>query len=198
MKDASREEAPRLAAPGAGLPWMELQIARLIFRWQFRQSSRQSAAGLIDAERSEILRLGESCDETLGAQRVLIQRLPGMEDSSRHWSVFMTIDHLRIVNALLAETIGLLGQGKVPGRVASTAAVKPDPDVGATVLPSFRESCADIARVVGEIENLRTTTRYAHPWFGPLNAAEWHFMAGFHMRLHRRQVEAILRGLSEE
>lgn len=192
------DQDPKLAAPGAGLPWIELQVARLIFRWQFWRSTPESTAALIGAERAEILRLAKSCNETCGARRVLIKRIPGMEDSSRHWSVFMTIDHLRIVNAFLAETITLLGRGEVPDRVASTAAVKPDPDVDATVLRSFDDSCTDIARVAGKIKDLRTATRYAHPWFGPLDAAGWHFMAGFHMRLHRGQIEAILRGLAEK
>jgi len=177
---------------------MELQVARVIFHWQFRRSRQETAAALISMERAEILRLARSCEETRGAQRVLIKRIPGMEDSSRYWSVFMTVDHLRIVNAFLADTISLLGRGEVPDRVASTAAVKPGPEVDSTVLLSFDQSCADIARVVREIKDLRTATRYAHPWFGPLHAAQWHFMAGFHMRLHRRQIEAILRGLAEK
>ena len=28
-------------------------------------------------------------------------------------------------------------------------------------------------------------------WFGPLNAADWFFLAGFHLNLHRRQIERI-------
>lgn len=192
MKNPMSDPEPRLAAPGGGLPWMELQVARLIFRWQFERSSRESTAALIDAERTEILRLANSCKETHGAQRVLIKRIPGMEDSSRYWSVFMTIDHLRIVNQFIAETLVVLGQGAIPDRVSSTAAVKPDPNADATALLSFDETCADIARVVRGIKDLRTAGRYAHPWFGPLDAAAWHFMAGFHMRLHRKQIEGIL------
>jgi len=126
---------------------------------------------------------------------VLIKRLPGMEDSSRHWSVFMTMDHLRIVNGFIAETLALLARGEVPERAASTATVKPDPQADAAVWEGLETACDAIARTADAIPDLRTASRFAHPWFGPLDAAGWHFMAGFHMRLHRGQIQAILRGL---
>ncbi len=198
MSDVKTETVMKLAAPGAGLPWVELQVARLIFAWQFRRSSRESASALLKAEMAEIRRLATSCDKIDGSRRVLIRRIPGMEDSSRYWSVFMTLDHLRIVNGFLAETIALLGRGEIPGRVASTAAVKPDPGADATVLASLEDACGDLARTVSGITDLRATGRHAHPWFGPLDAAAWHFLAGFHMRLHRGQIRAILHGLAED
>jgi hypothetical protein len=42
---------------------------------------------------------------------------------------------------------------------------------------------------------LRTKARFAHPWFGPLDAAGWHLMAGMHLSIHRVQIERILQGL---
>jgi hypothetical protein len=44
--------------------------------------------------------------------------------------------------------------------------------------------------------NLKTKTRFSHPWFGPLDASGWHAMAGSHMAIHRKQIERILQGLS--
>ncbi len=195
MQTTETNDTPILAAPGAGLPWIELQVAKQIFRWQLRRSNRGSAAALIRSERAEILRLAKSCDENSCNQRVLIKRMTGMEDSSRHWSMFMTIDHLQIVNTLVAEAITLLGHGKIPEQEASTATVKPSANAGPSVFTLFEKSCEEILRAADAIQDLHTTTRYAHPWFGPLDAAAWHFMAGFHMRLHRAQIEAILRDL---
>jgi hypothetical protein len=43
-------------------------------------------------------------------------------------------------------------------------------------------------------ENRGSCATLAHPWFGPFTADQWHFMAAFHMRLHRGQIKAILRG----
>lgn len=195
MKTAAVPEIPPLAAPGAGLPWPELQIAKLLFRTQLWGSGRKSATALIAAECGQILRLSSACDDESGARRVLIKRLPGMEDSSRYWSVFMVLEHLRVVNEFIAETIATLGRGEEPQRVASTAAVKPDPSVDGTVGGLFERSCGDIVRAAQEIPDLHTRVRHAHPWFGPLDAGAWHFLAGFHMRLHRAQIRAILRGL---
>jgi hypothetical protein len=36
---------------------------------------------------------------------------------------------------------------------------------------------------------------WKHPWFGELDAQQWHFFAGFHMHLHRRQILAIRENL---
>jgi hypothetical protein len=31
-----------------------------------------------------------------------------------------------------------------------------------------------------------------------MDAAAWHFLSGFHLRLHRKQIEAILAGLKAD
>jgi hypothetical protein len=43
--------------------------------------------------------------------------------------------------------------------------------------------------------NLKTELRYAHPWFGPLDAAGWHTLAAGHLGIHRVQIEQIIQGL---
>lgn len=115
-----------------------------------------------------------------------------MEDSSRHWSVFMTLEHLTIVNRSVAAVITALGAGRTPPGAASTAAVKPSASAGPEVLEKFPASCEAVESAVAAIPDLRTSRRYRHPWFGALDAESWHAMAGFHMRLHRRQILAIL------
>ncbi|MFZ4681048.1 MAG: DinB family protein [Terrimicrobiaceae bacterium] len=197
MKTSLLESTPKLAAPGAGLPWLELQIARLIFRSQLRGSNRESAGVLLAAECREILQLAAGCSDKSGAQRVLIKRLPGMEDSSRNWSVFMTMEHLCIVNEFIASTIASLGRGETPAVAADTAAVKPHPAADAAVRGRLEKSCGEIAGAVRGVADLHTPVRHPHPWFGPLDAAAWYFMAGFHMRLHRTQIGTILRGLAK-
>lgn len=183
-------QEPQLAAPGAGLPKVELFIARLLFG-RTRKKTRETLNRLFDEERAKIRALAESLGER-ASERVLIARLPGLEDSSRYWSVWMVLDHLRIVNSQIAGVIRLLREGKRPDRPASTAAVKPDPGVDADVVAAFEEACTAFTTVVDETPNLRTNLSFPHPWFGPLNAAEWHAMGAMHMRIHRKQIEAIL------
>ncbi|HVT74027.1 MAG TPA: DinB family protein [Lacunisphaera sp.] len=192
MNAAPASPPPRLAPPGAGLPPVELFIARRLFRWHGLTTSRAAAAAQVEAEREAIVALARGCTPAAAARPVLIPRLRGMEDSSRHWSVYMTVEHVRIVNAGITGLLQLLPAGRTPPRAASTAAVKPAPGVDGAVVAAFVRGCADLAAAAAAVPDLHAGARYAHPWFGPLDAAGWHVLAGFHLRLHRRQIEAIV------
>ena len=128
-----------------------------------------------------------------GSRRVLIRRLPGMEDSSRYWSVWMTLDHLRIVHGGMDRIIGDLTNGRMPEGIASTATVKPSPEATRGVIAAFRKSCDALLETVAAAGNLKTRLRYSHPWFGPLDAYGWHALAAGHMGIHRAQIERIIR-----
>lgn len=192
LNQVTENEAPVLAPPGAGLPLFELWIARWIFRRGHSRTSREEADAQFVRVRDEILAICRRCDAETGSRRVLIKRLRGMEDSSRFWSVFMTLDHLRITNLSFAEVIKSLDRGQVPARVASTANVKPSPQAGIGAVEEFSRSCDYFLKCAQEVTDLRTPVRYAHPWFGPLDATGWHFVGPFHMELHKRQIQEIL------
>ncbi|HVZ66115.1 MAG TPA: DinB family protein [Lacunisphaera sp.] len=183
---------PRLAPPGAGLPRVELFIARQLFRWHRLKTSRDAAAAQIETERATIVTLARGCDPAAAARPVLIPRLRGLEDSSRNWSVYMTVEHVRIVNASITGLLQLLPAGRIPPRAASTATVKPPAGIDGTVIAAFERGCTELAAAAAAIPDLHAGARYAHPWFGPLDAAGWHAMAGFHLELHRRQIEEII------
>jgi hypothetical protein len=188
---------PQLAPPGAGLPAAELRIARLLFAWRRWRGSRATFNARFEQERSRIAGLVRSCDDATAARRVLIERPRGLEDSSRYWSVWMTLDHLRIVNAQIAQLIHSLARGVVPPGKADTARVKPSATVTASVVAEYEESCDAILKAAATAPSLKTRARFAHPWFGPLDASGWHGMAAGHMGIHRVQLERILAGLSK-
>ena len=183
---------PQLGAPGAGLPPFELFVGRILFWLRRAITSRERANAHFQREREAIRALVARCDPAAGAERVLIPRGRGMEDSSRNWSVWMTLDHLRIVNDSFARVIRALTNGVMPEGKASTATVKPSPDASAEVIPAYEQACDAVLASAAEARDLRTPLRYAHPWFGPLDAAGWHTLAGGHMRIHRGQIERIL------
>jgi hypothetical protein len=187
-----------LAPPGAGLPRLELLAVRTLFGLRRWTGSRRSFDGRFSRERERIRALLRSCDAEAGARRVLIRRVTGLEDSSRYWSVWMTLEHLRIVNESLAFLIRELVREVTPAGAASTAAVKPSADVGPEALAAFETSCDAFAAAVAASPSLNTRARYPHPWFGPLDAAGWHALAGMHMGIHRVQIERILSGLGRE
>ncbi len=187
---------PNLAPPGAGLPAIELFIGRMMFTLNRWTTTRQRSNARFQKERDAIHALLRSCDAESGGRRVLIERSRGMEDSSRHWSVWMTLDHLRIVNREMARVIHDLTQGRLPEGKASTASVKPSPEATAAVAAEYEEACDALLATVAAASDLKTAMRHAHPWFGPLNAAGWHALAGGHMGIHRVQIERILDGLA--
>lgn len=191
--DAANE--PTLAPPGAGLPKPELYAARILFALRRWTGDRDSFNARFRKEREAIRGLVRSCEAESGARRVLIRRPRGLEDSSRHWSVWMTLDHLRIVNHAMAGIIGALTKGVKPDGTASTAAVKPSPQADAAIVAGYEQACDDLLAVVSSAGSLKTELRFAHPWFGLLDAAGWHALAGGHMGIHRVQIERILKGL---
>lgn len=189
------DTVPKLAPPGAGLPKPELYAARILFALRRWTGDRDSFNARFRMEREAIRGLVRFCDGDSGASRVLIRRPRGLEDSSRYWSVWMTLDHLRIVNHAMAGIIGALTKGVKPDGAASTAAVKPSPQADAGIVAEYEQACDDLLAVVSSAGSLKTELRFAHPWFGPLDAAGWHALAVGHMGIHRVQIERILEGL---
>jgi hypothetical protein len=187
---------PELAPPGAGLPLPELWIARILFAVRRLRGSRETFVAKFEQERAAICELVASCAESKRGAQVLIKRPRGLEDSSRHWSVWMTLDHLRITNTALIRVITALSQGKVPPGKASTAAVKPSATVTAAVEDEFEHSCDGVLAAIAAAADLKTQARFAHPWFGPLDAFGWAAMAGSHMGVHRVQIQSIVAELS--
>jgi hypothetical protein len=175
---------------------IERWIAQSMIRWKAAHTTREHAASTMERERVAILGLLQGLDPAALSQPVRIKRLPGLEDSSRDWSLLMVVDHLRIVNRDIAEVITHLASGFQPPREASIAGVKPSPEVTAAVISEFERGCAEFRSIMESVPDLKTALRFRHPWFGPMDAATWHFMAGFHMRLHVKQMELIRVGLS--
>lgn len=187
--------APTLAAPGAGLPTPELWIARALFALKRRFGSREAFTARFEQERAAIRQLLATCDAARRGEPVLIPRLRGLEDSSRFWSVWMTLEHLRITNTVFAMVITSLAKGQVPQKKASTADVKPRSDLTADAEAAYEASCDELLTTVAAISDLKTAAKYAHPWFGPLDAAGWHALTATHMGIHRVQITRIMAGL---
>lgn len=170
-------------------------MARLMVGWKAKRTSRDQAASIFEFEKSEILRLVKDLNPSFAGTQVLIKRLRGLEDSSRFWSIYMTLDHLIIVNQGATELITALSKGETPKRIVSTADVKPRESADLTTIQEFERVCNKFQETVQNIANLNTDLTWAHPWFGELNAQRWHFFTGFHMSLHRQQILSIQRQL---
>lgn len=181
----------QLAPPGAGIPSIERLVGGTLFALRRRFGSSSSFSTQFARERARIRDLYSRAPQHL-TQRILIPRLRGLEDSSRYWSVAMTLDHLRIVNLEIARVIDSLARNTSPGGIVSTAVVKPSPDVTTAVIVTYESSCDHLAGVISQHSNLRTSLKHAHPWFGPLDAHGWHALSAMHMGIHRAQIARIL------
>ncbi len=185
--------APTLEAPGAGLPWYELAVAkRVLFPLHCARLGWAGASRLFQAEGERVLALLALIPPERQAERILVARLPGMEDSSRYWSAAMTVEHLNIVGFQIRRLIGALRAGQVPAQKADVAAVKP------TGLIPPGEARAEFVRLLAEAESDTSPAvprgqgpTAEHPWFGPLTAYQWHCLLGIHQGIHRKQLEAI-------
>jgi hypothetical protein len=191
--NAQAKPAAELQPPGAGLPLAELWLSRLGLAIIHRTTSRAQASDWFRTEADRILRLARSVDQELAARPVLIPRVWGIEDSSRNWSVFMTLEHLTIVNQVIADIIEHLAARQAYDRDISTADVKPTTGQDQKLIGRFAGSIDDYLARIERLENLHTQARHRHPWFGPLNAHAWHVLAAAHQRIHRRQIERILK-----
>lgn len=198
MTNVNTEHYPDLQPPGRGLPRLELFMARLFVKVKLRTISKEENLRNFVREKEKILSLVEGLNPDLASRRVLIKRLRGLEDSSRFWSIYMTLEHLRIVNRAIIDVVTTLVHGNKPPFTASTAAVKPDPGISSSVLTQFKEVCEEFEDLLPGTMDLKTSVTFAHPWFGELNAEAWHFFAGFHMALHRVQITKILEELAKE
>ena len=187
---------PKLAPPGAGLPKLELYIGRMIFAWNRWTGNRASFDAKFQHERQKIRELLATCPTDSGGTRVLITRPRGLEDSSRYWSIWMTLDHLRIIHRSVSQVITQLSHGNTPAGQASTANVKPSPLVSSAIVGEYEKSCDDLMATIASVGNLKTSVHFAHPWFGPLDAAGWHALAGTHLAIHRFQIERIIAGMA--
>jgi hypothetical protein len=185
-------DEPRLAPPGAGLPFPENLIARALLRVKRLSGTSGAFTREFIRERAVIHGLIGNHDEPTLRRQVLIPRPSGLEDSSRNWSVLMTLDHLRIVHHAFIDVIEALAKEEVPEGEASTAAVKPDPEVTPAVIGEYESSCDALLATLASVRNFKTRARFPHPWFGPMDAHGWHALAGGHLGIHRVQIERIL------
>ena len=189
---------PKLAPPGAGLPFLIAIFARYITGPIIAANSDWNK----NAERFEqinqkIFRELEGIDPGLLEQRVLVPPQSGLEDSSRYWSISMTLEHLCIVNAAMKRVILALGNGITPEGEASTAAVKPSGQIPPSKV--VQEFSAQVSTLNDDlfkgVKNQKSGVLFKHPWFGPMTAKQWQWLLPAHAGIHLKQIRAIKRGL---
>lgn len=185
----------QLEAPGAGLPHFEAFLQRfVIFPVLCKITTYDMAIKLFEKESKLLLREVTLIPEPLRDKRILVPRLPAIEDSSRFWSAAMVLEHLIIVGGRIKVVAQLLARGEVPPGKADTAAVKPPGELAGKICVSeYKKYSDDFLQSVRALRGDQwAKTTFEHPWFGPLTLHKWICLAAIHQRIHRRQIEAII------
>jgi hypothetical protein len=194
MSEPPPTPAPRLAKPGAGLPFFELLVARyFLLPRAFRKMTWEQADATFQKQGRILVELTQNLSAGQLQKPVLIDRIAGIEDSSRFWSPGMVLEHLIIVGSGMMRGIVELSRGVVPAVKPDVAAVKPTGTYGASAVGVFQSFLAQYADTVNrEVADRNSRTTLRHPWFGEMNAHQWHCLAALHQGIHRKQVQKIL------
>lgn len=182
-----------LAPPGSGLPWPELVVGRVMFRALRLAWSREAALRRFVGKGRRLAVILRGLNDDTGARRVLVPRLMGLEDSSRHWSPFMIARHLCIVNGDALAIIRALCADRTPEGHVTMAGLKPSPDAGRTAVDELERLIGAYEREIPVLAGWPGAGRHAHPWFGPLDAHGWLCMTAMHHGIHARQLKCVLR-----
>jgi hypothetical protein len=189
-----------LDKPGAGLPLIEGLIARYHFYpSSMRRFSWDGSLQQMREEMEKIISLVQPLTEEQFRTPVLIDRLVGLEDSSRFWSGAMTIEHLMITIRGMTKIAARLAAGQPVTDPPGTAAVKPKGESGTPrdeMTAAFRQLTLDSIATLAPLGAAASDKhRAAHPFFGKIPAKGWVFVLGAHQKLHRVQIERIIKGL---
>lgn len=151
---------------------------------------------LLQRETDELVRIASEDESYDVFEQVLVPRMTGIEDSSRNWSVMMILEHLCMTNRDMLTAIKALADGVVPRGEIDISLYKPSSEIGFEVIEEFcklnDEYVRTIEGLLGNRGNLSTAERFAHPWFGRLNAHQWHVLAAVHQRTHRKQAQRMI------
>ena len=94
----------------------------------------------------------------------------------------------------MADIIVRLSRGEIIDEPVRIEDVKPDADTLPDILKDYRACLARFDQQMGEaVADQRSKTSHAHPWVGPLTAHQWLNLAAVHQRVHRKQIQAILK-----
>ena len=193
------ESEPKLAPPGAGIPFYQKLFLRFFVNPFV--AGREPLEKMRDRFTRKHLRIREeyfAVPEGLRDRKVLVPPQSGLEDSSRYWSAAMVLEHLEIVGNQIGEGIIRLSNGEVPPTKADTAKVKPKGGSDASEIFERFEKWRNgfLLTLDSRAKDLDATGTYDHPWFGPLTARKWLWLLGIHADIHLKQLRAIRMELS--
>ena len=157
--------------------------------------NREDSRDAFNRENARILQAIQRRTPAELEKKILVPPQRGLEDSSRYWSAHMALEHVMIVGNGIADLVIQLSNGKQPSVLVDTATVKPHGSTSSdTVIATFDRFTKDfLPALEKKIGDLDSPLKHKHPWFGPMTAAQWFWLLGTHQRIHRVQIQEILK-----
>jgi len=171
-------------------------LARVV-RGRFALTSRDAAEAMIHEEAARSVELTRSVSPEQAAQGTRVKSMLGVDEDMRDWSLCQVLEHNTIVNRAVCGVINHLANGaELPAPINPKTDVMPQDGVGLEQIEPFEASVADHLAMLAETEKLKGTEKRQHPIFGMLDAHGWNCMFGFHLQIHRKQMDEICRQLN--
>ncbi|NIP95157.1 MAG: hypothetical protein GWO24_17605 [Akkermansiaceae bacterium] len=185
---------PRLQAPGTGLPSVEARFFKHGLPLLSKTISRAAARRIFLREGNRILYLAQDLEDWELEERVLVKRPFGVEDSSRHWSMALLMEHLMVSGVLVHKILRQLSMGVRPHWRPSIAAGKPKGERGPRIRQDFDRFLEKFVEATDALEFSPKPT-LSHPWTAEMNASQWFKFSALHHWMHRIHAERIVEGI---
>jgi len=192
---AKNSDGQTLEPPGAGLPPMELFWAKNIqLPLAFATTSNAQALKTFLQEARYHVDLVSKLTTEARDRKILVPKLPSIEDSSRFWSAGMVLEHLIISGERVGLVVQSLSGGKVPPGLANIADLKPPGKIaGDMIIEEYATFVDRFLKRMGNIEPSiqKRSITYSHPWYGPLSINQWICLSAIHQKIHTKHLQAI-------
>lgn len=197
-QDILSQVEAELKAPGAGLPLMQkLMLKFYLGPVVAKRTSWEESKKTFEVFTAKILKATSRLSDDELIERILIPPQLGLEDSSRFWSIAMTLEHLALSGNYTAAIIEELSQGIIPSQEVTFSKIMPSGKLSATeALEMFKTFSFDRQeQMERNILEQDSPLRIKHPWFGPLNAEQWYWVMASHHVMHYKQIKEIRKRL---
>ena len=158
-----------------------------------RRSNIYENRRVFEALHQRILQLMAEIPEEHWDTRVLVPPQFCLDRYSSDFSAIMTVEHILIVGQHFSSLVADMAMGDFVDRLFSIEQMKPrklkPPQVILAEFEKYAESCMrDLEPLM---ERASSKQNVEHPWFGPFNVVQWHWLLCGHAMIHYRQLKNI-------
>ncbi|UPT74152.1 MAG: DinB family protein [Elusimicrobiota bacterium] len=186
-----------LPKPGAGLPFLEsLYVRFYVGPFQSRKADKSKNLRLFQMVGARLLKEFSSIPAEKRDTKVLVPRMPGIEDSSRNWCPNQVLEHLMITGVPMRGLIVELANGRTSDYEVKIENFKPQGKYeGGDASQDFKKFLDETVSILDTLDVKDAGPTHKHPWLGQFNALQWTWLLAGHNGLHYNQLQAIKKGL---